>query len=52
MRQPIWTVMFDPIQDSRPERPQRPHILGEERQADWKHPESHDRQESKKPAKR
>jgi hypothetical protein len=35
MSQPIWSVMFDPIQSSGPERLQGPNVIGEERQADW-----------------
>jgi len=35
MSQPIWSVMFDPIQSSGPERSQGPNVIGEERQADW-----------------
>jgi hypothetical protein len=43
-------VMFDPIQNSGPERAQDLHILGEKCQTDWQHPESCDGQESKNPA--
>jgi len=52
MAQPIGMATFDPIQNSGPERPQRRHIIGEECQADRKHPESQDRQEAEQPAKR
>jgi hypothetical protein len=43
---------FDPIQNSGAKRPEQLHIIGEKRQADWKHPESNDWQEAKDPAKR
>jgi hypothetical protein len=43
--------MLDPIQSSGPERPQAVDIVGEERQADWKHPQSNHRQKPKKAAK-
>jgi hypothetical protein len=46
------SVMFDPIEDAGSARPQQWHIVGEERQTDWKHPQSQDRQEPKKPAER
>jgi hypothetical protein len=41
--------IFDPIQDSRPQQWQ---VFGNERQANWKHPESKDRQESHNAPKR
>jgi hypothetical protein len=44
MRQPIRSMTFDPIKCSTPERSQWRHVLGEQRQADWKHPQSGDRQ--------
>jgi hypothetical protein len=43
---------FDPIQNSGAKGPEQLHIIGEKRQADWKHPESHNWQEAKHPAKR
>jgi hypothetical protein len=43
---------FDPIQDSRPARPQQRQVVCKERQANWKHPESKDRQESQNAPKR
>jgi hypothetical protein len=45
-------VMLDPLQDAGSERPQELYIIGEECQADWKHPESQDRQEPKNAANR
>jgi hypothetical protein len=47
----MWTVMFNPIENSGSARPQQVHIVGEECQADWKHPESDDRQKPKYPRK-
>jgi hypothetical protein len=41
------SVMFDPIQGARPDTTQHCHIIGEERQADWKHPQSHERKKPK-----
>jgi hypothetical protein len=43
---------FGPIQNSGAKRPEQQHIIGDKRQADWKHPESNDWQEAKGPAKR
>jgi hypothetical protein len=48
----MWTAMFDPIENSGSAGPQQLHIVGEECQTDWKHPESHHRQEPKNPTKR
>jgi hypothetical protein len=45
------SVVFDPIQGARPDTAQRFHIIGEERQADWKHPQSHERKKPKKAAR-
>jgi hypothetical protein len=42
MSQPIWPMTFDPIQTSAPQRSQRRHVIGEQRQTDWKHPQSGD----------
>jgi len=52
MSQPIWSVMFDPIQSSGPERSQGPNVIGEKRQADWKHPQSRERKKPKNAAHR
>jgi hypothetical protein len=38
----MWPVMLDPIQSLGPERSKEPHVIGKERQADWKHPQSRD----------
>jgi hypothetical protein len=46
----MWTAMFDPIENSGSARPQQLHIVGEKCQTDWKHPESHDRQEPQQQA--
>jgi hypothetical protein len=48
--QPIWSVMFDPIQSSGPEGSQGLHVIGQQRQADWKHPQPSDRQKPKSAA--
>jgi hypothetical protein len=45
--QPIWSVMFDPIQSSGPERSQEPDVIGKQRQASRKHPQPRDRQKRK-----
>jgi hypothetical protein len=50
MSQPMRSVMFDPIQNSGPERSQGPHVIGEQRQADRKHPQSRNRQKPKNAA--
>jgi hypothetical protein len=42
--QPIRSTTFDPIKCSTPERSQWRHVLGEQHQTDWKHPQSGDRQ--------
>jgi len=42
--QPIRSMTFDPIKSSTPERSQRRHVFGEQRQTDWEHPQSGDRQ--------
>jgi hypothetical protein len=52
MSQPIWSMTFDPIQSSAPERSQRRHVIGEQRQTDRKHPQSGDRQKPKHAANR
>jgi hypothetical protein len=36
--------MLNPIQGSRPKRLQRLNVIGEQRQPDWKHPHTRDRQ--------
>jgi hypothetical protein len=52
MRQPLRTVTFDPVENSRAQRSQQRHIVGEEHEADWKHPQSGDRQKPKNPTER
>jgi hypothetical protein len=52
MSQPIGSVMFDPIQSSRPERSQWLYVIGEQCKADRKHPQSRNRQKPKKAANR
>jgi hypothetical protein len=52
MSQPIWSMMFDPIQSSGPERSQWLHVISEQRQADRKHPQSRDREKPKNAANR
>src|SRR5215469_9513878 len=48
--QPIWSVMFDPIQSPGPEGSQGLHVVGEQRQADRQHPQASDRQKPKSAA--
>jgi len=48
----MWPVMFDPIQTARSERPQEFHVIGKERQADWKHPQARDWKKPKNAAQR
>jgi len=38
MSQPIWSMMFNPIQSSGPQGSQRLQVISEQRQADRKHP--------------
>jgi hypothetical protein len=45
-------LLFDPIQDSRPARPQQRQVVSGECQADWEHPEAEDRQKAKKSTER
>jgi hypothetical protein len=39
--------MFDPIQHSGSQRSQETNVISEQRQADWQHPQSRDRQKPK-----
>jgi len=48
----MWPVMFDPIQAAGSERPQKFHVIGKERQADWKHPQTRDWKKPKDAAQR
>jgi hypothetical protein len=52
MRQPIWSMPLDPIERAAAERPQWLHVVGEQRQTDWKHPQSGNRQKPENAANR
>jgi hypothetical protein len=52
MSQPIWSMTFDPIKCSAPQRSQWLHVVGEQNQTDWKHPQSGHRQKPKNAANR
>jgi hypothetical protein len=43
-------MTFDPIKSSASERSQWFHIFGEQRQTEWKHPQSGNRQKPENPA--
>jgi len=45
------TMLLDPIENAGSRCAQHTHIVGEECEADWEHPESQDRQGAKNPAK-
>jgi hypothetical protein len=45
LSQPIRSMTLDPIESAAAERTQWPHVIGEQRQTDWKHPQSDNRQE-------
>jgi len=52
MSKPMWPVMFDPIEPARPDRSQGLYVIGEQRQADWEHPQSRDWKKPKNAARR
>lgn len=48
--QPLRMATLDPIQKPGPERPQQRHIVGEQYQADWNHPEPQHRKKTERAA--
>ena len=50
--EPMRMAMFHPVQNARPKRSQQRNVIREQRETEWKHPETDQREEAEDPSKR